>query len=161
MSASLEKAKAAIKTQLLSSEFQDILIAVYEDEGDDEPGSDEFPKEVHTVLKWAPQQFPNAQMGPPRGRNESPEAIGYLDITYDFLLYWEVTHTEEERIDIMIQRLVRATQDFYKDRANLLVEAANCSIWTGDEDYSPLINQGDGKPFIQAASLNLFVRMSR
>lgn len=154
----LEQAFLAIKEQLLSEEFKDILTAVYDEKGDDAPP--QFPAEVYANLKWAPQAFPNAQLAPPRGRNNNPEGQ-YLDITYESTVFWETTGTDEERIIVELQRLIRATQDFYKARPTLQVEGAGIQVWTGDEDYSPLINQGDGKPFIQAAALTLFLRLQR
>jgi hypothetical protein len=154
----LELAFQAIQTQLLSEEFKDVLTAIYDEKEDEQPP--QFPAEVYTTIKWAPQNFPNAQLGPPRGRNNSQEAM-FLDITYETTLFWEVTGTDEERIFTQLSRLVRATQDFYVPRPNLQVEGSSVQIWTGDEDYSPLINQGDGKPFIQAAAVVLFIRLQR
>jgi hypothetical protein len=159
MRADIEAAKDAIKIQLLSKEFADILIAIYEEKLEEAP--QEIFNEIYTVLKWAPQNFPHVQMGPARGVNQNEESLGWLDLEYEFSLYVMATHTDEEQLQRSLERLVRAMQDFYKARPSLLVEQSNCPIWTGDEDYSPLINQGDGRPFIQAASLTIFIRMQR
>lgn len=159
MPADLEGAKDAIKVQLLSDEFAAVVIAIFEEKQQEAPA--EVVNEVYTVLKWAPQNFPNAQLGPARGFNKNPDGNGLVDLEYEITLYWELTDSDEERLGRLTERYVRATQDFYASRPNLLVEQTNCSIWTGDEDYSPLINQGDGKPFIQAAAVTLFLRMAR
>ncbi len=159
MSVDLEGAKEAIKTQLLGHEFAEVLMGVFEEKQEDPPEG--LVREVYTVVKWTPQNYPNAQLGEPRGVNRAMEHNGWLDLEYEFALYWMLTDTDEERLQRYIERYVRATQDFYKVRPNLLVEQAECAIWTGEEDYSPLINQGDGRPFIQAAALTLFVRMQR
>jgi hypothetical protein len=159
MSVDIEAARDAIRLQLQSAEFANILIAIYEEKQEEAP-QDIF-AEIYTVLKWAPQNFPNVQMGPARGVNREVESLGWLDIEYEFSLYMMDVHTDEEHLQRRLERLVRAMQDFYKARPNLLVEQASCPIWTGDEDYSPLINQGDGRPFIAAASLTIFIRMQR
>lgn len=159
MAVDLEAAKDAIKAQLLSSGFADVLLGIFEEKQEDAPS--EVVTEVYTTLKWAPQNFPNVQLGTARGVNQNPDHNGWLDLEYEMALYWELTDSDEERLQRFLERYVRATQDFYKDRPNLLVEQASCVIWTGDEDYSPLINQGDGKPFIQAAAVTLFLRMQR
>jgi hypothetical protein len=159
MAVDLEGAKDAIKTQLLSHEFADTLIGIFEEKQEEAPT--EIFNEVYTVLKWSPQNYPNAQMGPARGVNRNPEGYGMCDLEYEFTVYVEVTDTDEERLQRIVERYVRAVQDFYKVRPNLLVEQINCSLWTGDEDYSPLINQGDGKPFIQAGAVTFFLRMQR
>jgi hypothetical protein len=159
MRADIEAARDAIKVQLQSKEFADILIAIYEEKLEEAP--QEIFNEIYTVLKWAPQNFPNCQMGPARGLNREEESLGWLDIEYEFSLYVMNTHTDEEHLQRTLERLVRAMQDFYKAKPSLLVEQSSCPIWTGDEDYSPLINQGDGRPFIQAASLTIFIRMQR
>ena len=155
----LDGAKEAIKIQLLSDEFADILIGIFEEKEEEAPT--EVLNVVHTVLKWSPQNFPNIQMGPARATNQNPESSGWLDLIYEFTVYVELTDTDEERLDKWLSRYVRAIQDFYAGRPNLLVEQKSCAIWTGDEDYSPLINQGDGKPFIQAAAVTFFLRMQR
>lgn len=154
----LEEAFEAIKEQLLSEAFKDVLTGIYDEKGDDVPP--QFPAEVYTNLMWAPQNFPNAQLAPPHGRNNSLEST-FIDITYETTLFWEATGTDQERIFVELLRLVRATQDFYKARPTLQVEGTGVQVWTGDEDYSPLINQGDGKPFIQAAAITLFLRLQR
>lgn len=159
MAVDLEGAKDAIKVQLLSDEFADTVLGIFEEKG--EEGPTEIVNEVYTALLWAPQNFPNAQMGEPRGVNQAPDSVGYIDLEYEMALFWELTGSDEQLLKRHLERYVRATQDFYKKRPNLLVEQASCAIWTGDEDYSPLINQGDGKPFIQAAAVTLFLRMQR
>jgi hypothetical protein len=159
MAVDLEAAKEAIKLKLQTSEFADIFAAIYEEKQEEVP--DVVFNEIYTVLKWAPQNFPNFQMGPARGVNMNTESVGYLDLQYEFTLYIEETHTDEESLQKRIERLVRTTQDYFKTFPNLLVEQRSCAIWTGDEDYSPLINQGDGRPFIQAAAITIFIRMQR
>jgi hypothetical protein len=159
MGVDIEAARDAIKVQLQSEEFANFLIGIYEEKQEEAP-ADIF-NEIYTVLKWAPQNFPNVQMGPARGVNVNEESLGWLDLEYEFSLYVMDTHTDEEQLQRHLERLVRAMQDFYKARPSLLVEQASCPIWTGDEDYSPLINQGDGRPFIMAASLTIFIRMQR
>jgi len=159
MPVDLEAAKEAMKLKLQSSEFADILTTIYEEKQEEVP--DVVSNEIYTVLKWAPQNFPNFQMGPARGTNMNPESVGYLDIQYEFTLYIEATHTDEETLQKILERLVRTSQDYFKSYPSLLVEQRSCAIWTGDEDYSPLINQGDGRPFIQAAALTIFIRMQR
>ncbi len=155
----IEGAKKAISAQLLSNDFAAVLLAIYEEKDEEAPV--EIFAEGYTTLRWAPQNFPNFQMGPARGVNQNSESVGYLDIQYEFPLFVEVTNTDEQKLDDALSRMVRALQDFYAPRPNLLVEGKNISIWTGDEDYSPLINQGDGRPFIQAAAVTIFLRMQR
>ncbi len=159
MAVDIEGAKDAIAIQLQSAEFANVILGIWEEKGEEAPT--EIVNEVYTALKWAPQNFPNAQMGPARGVNQNPESHGWIDLQYEFALYWELTHSDEEMLQRWVERYVRATQDFYKGRPNLLIEQASCAIWTGEEDYSPLINQGDGRPFIQAAAVTLFLRMQR
>lgn len=159
MAPDIEAAKDAIKLQLQSQEFANLLVNLYEEKQEEAP-QDVF-NEIYTVLKWAPQNFPNVQMGPARGINRNEDSTGWLDLEYEFSLYVMATHTDEEQLQRILERFVRTMQDFYKSKPSLLVEQESCPIWTGDEDYSPLINQGDGRPFIQAASLTIFIRMQR
>ena len=150
----LEGLRNALVADLRSSEFNGFLDAIWLEKGD--PGNALYFAEVNRSVRWAPQQFPCAEIFATRGSRRNPDGA-YHDIIYEALIYVHVIGNDEETVEDHTNRLIRGIQDFYVVRPHVL----GCAAYLGDDDYSPLISQGDGRPYVKSGAQSLFVRIQR
>ena len=159
MNVDRESIRLGLKAALESDEFKSVVSNIYAEKNDLENVA--FLNEVYPCLKWAPQTFPCAEIGIPRGTNSNNTSV-YVDYTYAVSLYVHDNGSDEERLEQVIERFVRAMQDFFVSRPNLLPFVAECSITVGDEDYSPLTRVTEySMPFIKSGMLELFIGVRR
>jgi len=155
-----ESIRTALKADLLSPEFRESLRQVYAEHGDE--ASVEYPQEVYRSIKWAPQIFPCGEIDCGPGRNMDPNNQ-FVDVSYEVTVFWNVTGSDEERLEDAVNRIVGATRDYYSQKIGLEPYLMGATVSVGDEDYSPFnrVKRGDDAPLIKSGALTLFVRIQR
>lgn len=155
-----EAVRNAIATDLRGQEFGQILTAIWLEKGFRREEV-VFPVEIHPAVKWQPQQFPCAEVSVTLGRINNPDRRD-LDYTYQVTVFWHANHSDELLLEDHLDRLVRATQDLYRARPNLLPTLPGAVVWLGDDDTSPLMRWGEeNRPFIKSMAQELYVRIFR
>jgi hypothetical protein len=156
--ASPEAVRYAIAALLESVEFEAALLAVYTEQGD--AANLRLPAVVYPSIRVSPQQFPCVELDAGRKSRNNPESYA-LDGTLPVMCYYHGQGADEERLQLEVERFATAVEDFFMMKTDLLPTVMNCSIWTGDVDYSPLTRFGDAGPLLKSAVIEIFVRMVR
>ena len=158
MAADAEAVRTALQSALKSAQFLAVLQGIFTEKADLDSFEEARPKEIYRAEKFAPQDYPCGEIAIGRGVKNNPEGRGH-DVTFNGVIYWHVDGTEEERLEDLLSRFVRATQDYFEDKPNLLPYLGMCAVWTGDEDYSPLTQHKN--VLIKSAAVAVFVRTQR
>lgn len=157
-----EEVRWAVYWHLKSPQFTDQLKAIYAEKGVLDERDIPLPAEIYRSIKWAPQTFPCGELSLSSGRRDNAESLGYLDKTYSVQIYWHTNGSDEELVEDEVNRLVRATEDYFNSRGTLLPYLPNASVWLGDEDYAPVINVSQyAQPLIKSGMITLFVKVAR
>lgn len=153
-----ERVRYAIAAYLASGAFNDVLRAIYAEHVDS--ANLVLPAVVHPSIRVSPQQFPCVELSADRKTRNAPESYA-LDGTLTVMCYYHVQGADEERLQLEVERFGTAVEDFFLMRTDLLPMVPNCSVWTGDVDYSPLTRFGDAGPLLKSVVVEIFVRMVR
>lgn len=155
-----EAVRNAFATELASAEFNALLESIWVEKGED-PLNVLYPYAIHPTVLWSPQQFPCGEVLVSRGSINNPDRMN-IDYTYAVTVFWHANGSDEVELENQLDRLIRATQDFYKAKPTLHPTLAGVAVWLGDDDSSPLIRWGEvNRPLVKSMSQDLFVRIFR
>lgn len=154
-----EEIRNGFLKELTSVTFRSLLEAIWVEKGEKREDVI-FPAEVHPVVRWSPQQFPCGEVLVSRGSINNPDRQN-LDYTYTITVFWHANGSDEVVLENQLDRLIRATQDYFKARPTLQ-SVPGSAIWLGDDDPSPLIRWQDvDRPLVKSMAQDLFVRIFR
>jgi hypothetical protein len=164
--ADVEDVKRAIKRCLLSERFGQLLTAVYQEKNNWYGDNDELV--IPTVVKlsqvWNPldQGFPLGELNATISRNRNPNG-NVKNLMHEVQVFWHERHDDEETLELRVNRLLRATRDYFEENQYLSGEDSqllgNAPIQLNDDLYSPFVpaNIYAGRPFVKSGMLVLYV----
>ena len=155
-----EDVRKAFQRDLGSDAFRQVLKDIWTEKGFDE-SEIEYPVEIHPCIKAAPQQFPCGEIALSIGRVDTPDQPN-AEYNFQITVFWHANGSDEEQLEDVLDRLVRATQDFYKGKPIVQTVMGGFNVWLGDNDASPLIEWGqDARPYVKSMAQELFAKVIR
>lgn len=154
-----EAVRKAFAMDLMAQPFNDLFRDIWLEKGADE-SEIIYPVLVHDHVVWSPQQFPCGEIMVGHGTMEQPDRQ-HIDYHYQVTIFWHANGSDEGDLETLLDRLIRATQDYYKAKATLSPTLEGAVVWLGDDDPSPLIRWEGDRPYVRSMAQDLFVRVIR
>lgn len=152
-----ENVRTTLAEILKSDTFREVLAVIYAEKGESDVP---YPQHIYPSVVYLPQVYPCAEISLTRTRRLNPDDFT-IDSVHDIDVYWHVTGSDELRLQVELERYVRAVEDFFLMQPHLTPWLAGCSVTTGDSDWSPLTRFSETQPLLKSAVISVSVRVQR